>query len=159
MDATNSRTGQRVGCGDDHENTVLLILIIGASGGDDGNDVGTRLTSFATDCKAAQHHFYQHTLRTTAPARTTAIGLTKREYVPTRQAYRPTEYLPGGAISQEVVPQPLPPAEADSDHNIPYPIHERSPLWSSCTPTNKHARCPKVNRLTGMLFMSDNAGE
>lgn len=142
MDA-NARTGQRLGC-DDNENRVL-----GAYGRDLINDNGKRLLSFATNCKLALTNTFfstrkggiSHTHNGTGPNDRKRI-----DYILTRQVHRTRVH------DVKVVPQPPPPAKADSDHNI---VHMKVRLSGHFASNRQARKTPKGRPFDRKVFMSD----
>ena len=106
----NARTGQRVvGCGDDESR------VLGAYGRDVLNDHGKRLISFATNWKLALTNTFSSTRKGGISHRHNGTSPNDRQridYILTRQTHLPKGH------DAKVVPQPPPPAKADSDHNI-----------------------------------------
>ena len=137
----NARTGRRVaGCGDDESR------VLGAYGRDARNDNGERLLSFATNCKLALTNTFfstrkggiSHTHNGTSPNDRKRI-----DYILTRQVHRPRVH------DVKVIPQPPPPAKADSDHNMMY-IKVR--LSGRFAPNRRARKAPRAGQLDRQLL-------
>ena len=139
----NARTGERsVRCSDDESR------ILGAYGRDALNDNGERLLSFAINCKLALTDTFfsarkggkSHTYNRTSPKNRKQI-----DDIFTRQAHRPRVH------DVEVVPQPPPPAKANSDHNI---VHIKVRLTGHVAPNRQSPKAPR-SRHFDRQFLSD----
>jgi len=140
----NGRTGGRIeGCGDDE------CRVLGAYGRDVRSDNGKRLLSFATSCKLALTNTFFSTRKGGISHTYNGTSLNDRkriDYILTRQVHRPRVH------NVTVVPQPPPPAKADSDHNIVYIKARLSGHFSS---NRRLLKPPKRREFDRQLFLSD----